>query len=177
MTSKRGAGDILDLPDRLYLDTQFAVAYLVAEDRDHEAALLFGDRLERVARDGLTAVFISLLLLNELAWALAGFLHDRAEGPGAWRRIGHTEKRRSYLGRRVEVAEILRSFAEELWITPVPHEKKVIQQFLLLLPQQPLCPADICHLAEAVTNHAGGIVTSDTDFQDVAGLPMAVVRY
>ncbi|MFW6155749.1 MAG: hypothetical protein ACOC7J_00405, partial [Armatimonadota bacterium] len=75
------------LPKRIYLDSQFCVAYLVANDPDHAAAHELADAMEALSRFGDYFSYVSILTLDEVMWNLAGILHDVDCGPGDWCQI------------------------------------------------------------------------------------------
>ncbi|MGC9319432.1 MAG: type II toxin-antitoxin system VapC family toxin [Armatimonadota bacterium] len=160
-------------PRRLYLDTQFCFAYLVEEDADHEAADDFALVLKQTSEAKLVECYVSILVVDELMWNLAGVLYDAREGPGSWR---SSDRRRAFLSVRSEVATVVQEFLSEAWVLFLRTPQVVGPAVPRLLRTYQLASADLCHLA--IARSAGlGIVTNDRDFHDLANPPVPIVGY
>lgn len=85
MTDTSSGGDYRELPQRLYLDTQFCFVYHVREDTQHGAARVMADGLKVLAKASVAQCCVSILALDELTWKLAGVFYDREHGEGCWR--------------------------------------------------------------------------------------------
>jgi predicted nucleic acid-binding protein len=158
----------------LYLDTQFAFAYLVREDVDHEAACALAARLADHHRRGRAEAVVSILTLTELSWALAGALYDRRHGTGAWR---NTDRQHSFVGLRREVAAITRDFLNENWVRPVDASAADCYGIPDHLISYRLSPADLAHLLIATSAGAQAIISNDRHFRRLENAPLEIISY
>lgn len=166
------------LPRRVYLDTQFVFAYLVEDDYDHRAAEAEADGLKQLSRAQLVQAFISLLVLDELAWKLAGVLYDGAQRKrGAWKALSAKEKRRAYRRHCPDIADVVDEFLREPWIRVTHIGQQECRGFVHVLRQYRLCPADACHLACATHRRMGAIMSNDSDFRDLESAPVEILLY
>jgi len=174
MRTDAAGGDLPDLPRTLYLDTQFLFAYMVRTDEDHVAAEKMADSFRELNAIAVTSCFVSILVLDELAWALAGPLYMREHGDVAWRRAG---RREAFLSVREEVAAALADLLDEGWISLVSADAACAEAYPEFLGLYPLSPADSAHMAIAVTTGLDGIVTNDHHFHQLEDCPLEVVGY
>ncbi|MBM3498647.1 MAG: type II toxin-antitoxin system VapC family toxin [Armatimonadetes bacterium] len=166
------------LPTSVYLDTQFLFAYLVEEDEDHVAAAALGRRLEALAEGGHVRVFHSAIVLNELAWKLAGVLHDRDAGQGqTWRRLSDRGKGDAYRQCCAEVAVWLQRLLEQPWLSVLSADEEVCRELPVITAERGLRPADACHVACAARHGVQAIVTNDRHFTALTDLPLEVLTY
>ena len=165
------------LPRRLYLDTQFMFAYLVPTDEDHAAAETVARAIRELWDAGLVRAYVSVLVLDELTWSLAGVLNDGDCGPGSWRRSPHTEKSHEFSARRASIAGYVRSLLSEPWLSIAPLGKAEALLLPDLLTRYDLRPRDTCHLACAIHNNIGAILTNDSDFHRLSDLPVGILSY
>ncbi|MGI5819250.1 MAG: PIN domain-containing protein [Armatimonadota bacterium] len=163
----------LELPEQLYLDTQFCFAYLVESDPDHEAAADLSIVLKQLCATNLATCHFSILALEELAWTVGGFLFDRDNGQGAWRRAS---KARAFHSVKDETAHVIRDFMAEEWISVLAVRDTVYSKACGWLLKYDLKPADLCHMVLASTVNAG-IVSNDGDFHRIARPPVEVIGY
>ncbi|MFP4250617.1 MAG: type II toxin-antitoxin system VapC family toxin [Armatimonadota bacterium] len=164
------------LPKRIYLDSQFCVAYLVANDPDHAAAHELADAMEALSRFGDYFSYVSILTLDEVMWNLAGILHDVDCGPGDWCQITGRKKRTAFIGMTEQLASIVEDFLSESWIKPLPIEEAAYAMLPAVMRGNDLRPADLCHLAPAWASGCG-IITNDRDFHSLEEAPVEVVGY
>ncbi len=166
------------LPKSVYLDTQFAFAYLVAEDQDHRDATAVAQQMKALVRAGSARAFVSVLVLDELAWKLGGVLHDRDPGNApAWRQLSDSNKGSEYRRRRAEIAGWLRRLLLEPWISVLPADAEVCHRACDAIEEYGLRPADACHLACAVRHGVQAVLTNDRHFADLAEPPLQIVTY
>lgn len=166
----------MTIPDRLYLDTQFCFAYHVARDPDHERADAFALALKLASAAGLVSCLVSVVALDELAWNLAGVLHDREHAAGAWSGLSGRAKRVGFDEMRVSVASVIEDFLAEPWIEALEISGDSYTALPRVMRDFDLRPADLCHLALAWAADCG-IVTNDRDFHALTDLPVAIVGY
>lgn len=165
---------IPDLPRSVYLDTQFVYAYIVQSDADHEVAGEFAETMQRLSDAGLLSCYISIIVLDELAWSLAGPVCDSQMGEGTWQRSNRQE---AFVAVREEVAALLRGLMEEGWLKVCQVDADTVEEYPDALIQYPLAPADAAHMAVAIANDLGGIVTNDYHFHDLDDCPLDVIGY
>jgi predicted nucleic acid-binding protein len=176
MVDMTEGGTFTEIPQRLYLDTQFCFAYHVPEDTQHQAAEVMSEGLKVLSQWELVEVYVSILTIDELAWKLGGVLYDRDHGPGAWRQITGRKKRAAFSRLGDDIASIVEDFLSESWIRPLPIEENAYAMLPSVMRGQDLRPADVCHLALAWA--AGcGVVTNDRDFHALQDAPVEVVGY
>jgi len=166
------------LPTSVYLDTQFVFAYLVAQDEDHADAAAVAGRIQALAAAGFARAFLSVIVLDELAWKLGGVLHDRDTGsPRAWRQLSDRRKEQEYRRRGTEIAEWLQRLLRQPWISVLAADEQVCRRVPELIREYGLRPADACHLACAARHGVQAILTNDRHFTDLADPPVQVVTY
>jgi predicted nucleic acid-binding protein len=175
--TEESSSGINDLPGSVYLDTQFVLAYLVPEDRDHHNALSAVELLRPLADRHSVKAFLSLIVLDELAWKLAGVLYDRDAGARAWRGLSDQQKGEAYRERRAEVAGWLRGLLAEGWVWALSADERVCHALPDIIERHGLRPADACHLACTVRHGVGAIITNDQDFVGLADAPVEVRPY
>jgi len=158
----------------LYLDTQFVFAYLVDSDPDHEAAARTADDLSIVHEAGRISAFISVMVLDEVAWKLAGALYDARHGRGSWVRSNRHE---AFAGVRELVADAIDALLEAPWLHIAPADEDVSSVYASFMRRYHLLPADLAHLAVAHASGMDAIVTHDADFHDLRNAPVRIVRY
>jgi predicted nucleic acid-binding protein len=163
----------LEIPKRVYLDTQFCFAYLVATDRDHQAAADFSIVLKQLSAANQLTCYFSILTLDELAWKLGAFIYDRDNGQGAWRGASKTAAFRYVKG---EAADLIRDFIAEDWITVLRVRDSAYSTACAWLHKYDLRPADLCHMVLA-SNVNAGVVSNDRDFAAIPEPPVDIVRY
>lgn len=162
------------LPKRLYLDTQFVFAYLVDTDLDHADALRTARELRIVNRAGLTTAFLSMLVLNELAWQLAATFFDAEHGEGAWYR---SDRQRAHESVRKEVAETIDSLLREQWLHIASADEESCSKYASFMRHFPLRPADLAHLVIADSSGMDAILTHDSDFHALEDSPVRILSY
>lgn len=162
------------LPRRVYLDTQFLFAYFVDGDRDHEAAVTTAEGLRVVHGAGHITAFVSVLVLNELAWKLAGAFFDREHGEGAWNR---SDKQRANESVRAQVAEAIQGLIRLPWLRIASADEEACSMFPVFMHRYPLCPADLAHLVVASTSGMDAIMTHDKHFHALEDGPVPIVAY
>lgn len=175
MTSDLPPGPtVLDIPRTLYLDTQFIFAYMVPTDEDYEAASTFIADLREFVEARLAECFISILVLDELAWALSGPLYLQEHcGDG-----GPTTPRREAFQRvRQQVASALADLLDEDWIEVIGADAHCGEAYPQVLAQHALAPADCAHLTIALANGIEAIVTNDRHFHELEDCPLEVIGY
>jgi predicted nucleic acid-binding protein len=166
------------LPSTLYLDTQFLFAYLVADDADHEAAAIIGRRLEALVEGGFARAYLSITVLDELAWKLSGVVYDdENDAAGAWRQLSQPEQRRAYRVHATTVGVLLLLLLEQPWISVLPVDEEVCDRLPLTLTEHRLPPADACHLTCAARHRVRGILTNDRRFAELTDSPVEIVTY
>jgi len=175
--TEESSSGINDLPGSVYLDTQFVLAYLVPEDRDHLSAMSAVELLQPLADRHSINVFISVMVLDELAWKLAGVLHDRDAGARAWRALSDRQKGEAHRERRAEVAKWLRGLLAEGWISALSADGRVCHTLPDIIERHGLRPADASHLACAVRHGVGAILTNDQHFLELTDAPVEVRTY
>lgn len=162
------------LPRRIYLDTQFVFAYLVDSDPDHGAAVRLANDLHIVHQAGSISAFISALVLDELAWKLAGSLYDTRHGRRAWFGAVRDE---AFASVRDLVADAIEALLEIPWLRVTTADEEVCSVYASFLRRYPLLPADLAHLAIACSNGMDAIVTHDAHFLALADSPVPIVSY
>jgi predicted nucleic acid-binding protein len=176
-TTEPVAGPIRQLPRRLYLDTQFVFAYLVEDDRDHRAATEEAERLKLLC-PRYVEVFVSVLVVDELAWKLAALIYDgEKQRAGAWRSLTNQQRKQEYRGLCPKVAAVIERFLNEPWVRVIAVGDAQCRAVPDTIRQYRLCPADACHLACATHGGLGGILTNDADFRNLRDPPVEVIRY
>ncbi|MEA3402668.1 MAG: type II toxin-antitoxin system VapC family toxin [Armatimonadota bacterium] len=164
----------IELPQRLYLDTQFCVAYHWRGDRDHPAASRFALVLKQLAEANAINCYVSALVLDELAWKLGGIIYDRDNGRGSWQSA--PSKKNAFRTVKDEVAGRTEDFLYEPWLRALGIPDTAYYAIPTLMRRYSLCSADLCHLAWATT--AGcGIITNDADFHRLRNPSVHVVGY
>ena len=164
------------LPERVYLDSQFCVAYLASNDPDHAAAHELADTIETLSEFGDYCCYVSILTLDEVMWNFAGILYDVHHAPGQWREITGRKKRAAFMDISDDLASIVEDFLSETWIRPLPIEENAYAMLPAVMRAHDLRPADLCHLALAWASGCG-IVTNDRDFHTVEDAPVEIVGY
>lgn len=168
------AGTDQRLPERLYLDTQFVFAYVVDTDPDHDDAVRTARELRIVNRAGIATSFVSMLVLNEAAWKLAGTFFDMEHGEGAWHR---SDKQRAHESVRAQVAETIANLLREPWLRIASANEESCSMFPVFMHRYPLCPADLAHLVVASTSGMDAIMTHDKHFHALEDSPVPIVAY
>ena len=163
----------IELPRRLYLDTQFCFAYLVDSDPDHQAAADFSIVLKQLSSANLVTCYFSILTLDELAWKLGALVFERDRGQGAWRKA---DKARAFAAVRNEVADTIRDFIQEPWISVLRVHDRAYTLACSWMRTHNLKPADLCHMVLASTVGAA-IVSNDGDFRRIRSAPVEVITY
>jgi predicted nucleic acid-binding protein len=158
----------------IYLDTQFAYAYLVADDPDHAAACLAARRLAEHFAQGTAGAIVSIMTVSELAWSLARLIYDRRWGSGAWQR---TDRNHSFGRIRNQVAAHIQTLLSEEWITVAGSPASAVTAFPEALCSWKLSPADLSHLLIARAAGADAILTNDRHFCQLENPPIEVIRY
>jgi len=177
MTATNSVGsETVELPPRLYLDTQFCFAYIVESDRDHEHAAEFALVLKQLAATKLITCYFSVLAVDELAWKLGGFIYDRDNGQASWHALRPTEKTAGFLSVKTEVADCISSFMDEPWISVLRVSDAAYARICTFMRAHDLRPADLCHLTLAHAADAG-LLSNDGDFRRLASSPVEIVNY
>ncbi len=158
----------------LYLDTQFAFAYLVPEDPDHEAARALAGRLAEKWAEGKAVAIISIMTVSELAWSLAGAMYDRRFGPGAWRT---TDRSHSFSRLRADVAKVINTFIDEDCLILAGAPGSAVKAFAAEMTSRELAPADLSHLVIACASGADALVTNDRHFHRLRQPPVEIIGY
>ena len=171
------SGEIRQLPRTLYLDSQFVIAYLVANDKDHKAAQRRSQWMEQLSSGGMVEVFVSVLVIDEVSWRLSGILYDKKHGPGQWRSLKHPAKKQAFMGFRSEIADAVEGFLQKPWIDIASLGEGECRSIPQLMRDYELLSADLCHLACAVCNSIGGILTNDQDFHNIPTPPVEILSY
>ncbi len=175
MTATSSVGDEqVELPSRLYLDTQFCFAYIVDSDRDHQAAEALAVVLKQLATAKLVTCYFSILAVDELAWKLAGFIYDRDNGLHSWRAAA--DKASAFRSVKIEVADCIGDFMREPWVSVLRVPDSAYPRVCQFMRQHDLKPADLCHLTLAHAASAG-LVSNDADFARLASPPVEIVNY
>ncbi|MEA3403132.1 MAG: type II toxin-antitoxin system VapC family toxin [Armatimonadota bacterium] len=163
-----------ELPRRVYLDTQFVFAYLVDSDPDHADAVRTVKAFRVVHRAGILTGFISVIVLDEVAWRVAGALYDTEHGAGAWRQ---TDRDEAFVRVRKEVAQAIESLLREPWLRIATADEEVCSVYASFMRRFALRPADLAHLAIAHASGMDAILTHDSDFHSLANSPVQVISY
>lgn len=166
----------VELPPRLYLDTQFCFAYIVESDRDHQPAEEFALVLKQLAAAKLITCYFSVLAVEELAWTLGGFIYDRDHGYGSWRKLSPAQKTAGFRSVKTEVAECISSFMNEPWVSTLRVSDSAYPRICTFMRQHDLKPADLCHLTLAHAADAG-LLSNDGDFGRLATSPVEIINY
>jgi|LSQX01.2.fsa_nt_gb predicted nucleic acid-binding protein len=162
------------LPRRVYLDTQFVYAYLVEGDTDHEAAATMVERLRVLADAGRITSFVSVLVLSELAWRLAGTFFDIEHGKGAWYR---SDSHRAHESVREKVAGVIEALVRQPWLRIASADEEACSMYPVFMHRFELCSADQAHLVIAATSGMDAILTHDRHFQSLEDSPVPIVSY
>ena len=91
--------------------------------------------------------------------------------------IAHTEKSRRYGDQREAIAGHLAHFLAEPWLSVASLGEAEALLIPGLLRTYNLRPRDICHLACAIHNDMGGILTNDNDFVPLGDPPVEILTY
>jgi predicted nucleic acid-binding protein len=175
MTSDLASGPaIRDIPRTLYLDTQFLFAYMVPTDEDYEAASAFVVDLRELVESKLVTCLVSIVVLDELAWALSGPLWLRDHGGKTERAAG---RREAFPRVRERVAEALADLLGEGWIEFVGEDADCGTMYPDVLARHSLSPADCAHLTIALASGIEAIVTNDRHFHELEDCPLEVIGY
>ncbi len=172
-TDGSSAPQHMRVPRRVYLDTQFCFAYLAEGDPEHESADKYSLVLKQTCEADLVDCYISLLVIDELAWTIAGLTYDQQHGKGAWKK---SHRHEAFCSVRSEVATIIDDFLSEPWIQTLGASAGACLAVPALMRNHPLSSADLCHLS--VARDAGlAIVTNDGHFQSLSNSPVEIVSY
>lgn len=172
-TDTSSAQQHMRVPRRVYLDTQFCFAYIAENDPEHAKADSYSLLLKQMCEADLVDCYISLLVIDELAWTIAGLTYDQQHGKGAWKK---SHRHEAFCSVRSEVATIIDDFLSEPWIQTVGASAGACLAVPALMRSQPLCSMDLCHLSVAGDERLA-IITNDKHFHSLSNSPVKVVRY
>jgi len=170
----------LQVPDRVFLDANLIIDYLVPGQYHRAATLMMGQLMNGAVR-GLTSVYVSPLVLDEVWWKLAVLRYARARKRFPtilpdWNdgtRMGRAGRKRvfrkygAYLAAKTN--DVLQRLAP---VNVVSVDARDIPVALGIMARQSgsQLPRDALHLAVMQRHRITGIATNDRDFTNVPGI-------
>jgi len=155
------------IPDKVFLDANFIVNFVFTKSAYHTQAALLLRALFQAADSGLSRLYTSPLVLDEVWWKLGEVLYDDEHAPQSWRRL-RWRKRKDVLRRyRGQLHRVTRLVLANDLISVAPVTAADAWQALQHVTETEtphLAPRDALHLAVMKRLNIRGIATNDPDF-------------
>ena len=155
------------IPGKVFLDANFIVNFVFTKSACHGQAALLLRALLEAADAGLSRLYTSPLVLDEVWWKLGELLYDDEHAPQSWRRLRWRKRKDVLRGYGTQLRRVTGLVLANDLISVTPVTAADAWQALQHVTdaQTPhLAPRDALHLAVMKRLNIRGIATNDPDF-------------
>jgi len=171
---------VQNIPKDVYLDTNFVFSFVVKPSKSKKDDYQLHRNAERLIKRLVAKkinINISLLVLNEIWFILAGYFYDLANGKGAWESEANKGSICKKFSSKLKIATEKLFKIPRLKLIPTKNHEKIAKDALNNIKNYSLLPADALHISIAQSEKIPCIITNDKHFRQIHDPNLIIITF